>query len=62
MMGWERRGSEDISRQREDTCRQRLGSAQTTVSKGDETDRLRTYSSEMTAIESKGSRSERLRG
>jgi hypothetical protein len=29
---------------------------------GDETDRLRTYNSGMTAIESKGSRSERLRG
>ena len=32
------------------------------ISKGDETDRLRTYSSGVTAIESKGSRSERLRG
>ena len=60
--GLDRRGSEDISSQREDTRRQHSGSAQTAVSKGDETDRLRTYSSGMTAIESKGSRSERLRG
>ena len=37
------------------------GNAQTAVSKGGETDRLKTYSSRMTAIESKGSRSERLR-
>jgi hypothetical protein len=51
-----------MSRQREDTCRQHSGSAQTAVSKEDDTDRLRTYSSGMTAIESKGSRSERLRG
>ena len=51
-----------MSRHREDTCRQHSGSAQTTVSKEDDTDKLRTYSSGMTAIESKGSRSERLRG
>jgi hypothetical protein len=51
-----------MSRQREDTCRQHSGSAQTTVSKEDDTDRLRTYNSGMTAIESKGSMSERFKG
>ena len=60
LSGEAKRG-EDMSRQREDTCKQHSGSAQTAVSKGGETDRLRTYSSGMTAIESKGSKSERER-
>ena len=51
-----------VCKHRKDTYIQQPGSAQPAVSKGDETDRLRTYSSRMIAIESKGSRSERLRG
>lgn len=61
-MDWERKGSDDISRQREDACRQHSGSAQTAVSKGGETDMLRTYSSGTTTIEHRGSRSERSKG
>jgi hypothetical protein len=51
LMGWEGRATENMSRQREDTCRQHSESAQTAVRKGVETDTLRTCSSRLTTIE-----------